>query len=407
MTNSSPQPPENESRKKPILDLDEKVAVIVAFSTIGAILFWSLGSDLRKEILSTSGLKNSFSGWTNSLLSSSKTTDNTDLDSIETVDSNNIAVNKVFSEKIDLEAQERPSKYLDRQLKIKDVENLDGVTAFTSPTKESFGLAAPVAGGLALGKEKIQTPDLSQSKTPDLEPKVKTPEVKPKTPDLEPKVKTPETPDLEPKVKTPDTKPETPKLTFTDVTPDYWAYPFIAKLGTDKLVLGNSQSKFEPDKLITRASMATLISQSFTQPQIKKTKNFTDMPSQKEIAADIDRAVSTGFMHGYSHNEFRPLENIPRYQVLVTLATGLGLKSQDANKILGQFNDIDGIPDWAKEQIAAATEAGLAVNRPGFSANSLKPNEPATRAEVAAMIHQALVKLNKLESIDSQYIVKP
>ena len=154
--------------------------------------------------------------------------------------------------------------------------------------------------------------------------------------------------------------------------------------------------------------MATLISQAFDQPASQPAKNFTDVPNQNAIAADINKAVETGFMHGYSDKEFRPLENIPRYQVLVTLATGLGLKpSQDASSILGKFNDPDGVPDWAEEQVAAAAEAGLAVNRPGFSSNFLQPNEPATRAEVAAMIHQALVQLKQLKSIDSQYIVKP
>lgn len=388
MTNSSSQPPENESRKKPILDLDEKIAVILAFSTIGAILFWSLGSDLRKGILSTTR-------WTNSLLSSSQTTENQDIDSIRTVNGNNVEVNEVFAKKIESDSQKRSSKYLDRQLKIKDVDNLDNVDAFTKSTRESLGLAAPVVGGLALGKGKIPTPEVS-AKTPDVESKGTTPEVPAKTPDVESKVTAPKVP------------AKTPQLAFRDVKPDYWAYPFIQKLGDKKLISGFSENNlFEPEKLITRGTMATLIGQAFDHPISKPTKNFTDVSNKDAIATDIQKAVETGFMHGYSDREFRPLENIPRYQVLVSLATGLGLKSQDVSGTLDKFNDIDSIPTWAREQVAAATEAGLVVNRPEYSSNSLKPKETATRAEVAAMIYQALVQSDKLESIDSQYIVKP
>ena len=219
----------------------------------------------------------------------------------------------------------------------------------------------------------------------------------------------------QPEAKTPDkTEPTAtvPEKTeeLKDVTPDYWAYPFVEQM-KDKGLVGNiSKNKnFEPDALITRGAMATLISQAFEQqPATKSTKKFKDVSKNNAIAKDIDKAVSTGFMKGYSKDEFRPLENIPRYQVLVTLATGLGLKpSKDADQILQQFGDSSKMPDWAKQQVAAATEAGLVVNPPNAEENSLSPERSATRAEVAAMIHQALVKDGKLNPLESEYIVKP
>ncbi|MCC0176914.1 S-layer homology domain-containing protein, partial [Waterburya agarophytonicola K14] len=195
-----------------------------------------------------------------------------------------------------------------------------------------------------------------------------------------------------------------------DIAPTYWAYPFVKQMSDQGLVADLTEDQdFEPDKLITRASMATLISQAFdNKPKNKAIKKFEDVTNKNAIAADIDKAVGMGFMQGYSDDEFRPLENIPRYQVLVTLATGLGLKpSQDATQILQKFGDGSDLPDWAKQQVAAAAEAGLIVNRPNVAANSLSPNKSATRAEVAAMIHQALVKTGKLKPLESEYILKP
>ena len=195
-----------------------------------------------------------------------------------------------------------------------------------------------------------------------------------------------------------------------DVTAEDWAYPFVKQMSDRGLVSAlTGDQNFEPNKLITRASMATLISRAFdTQPETQGIKQFQDVTNRNEIAADIDKAVRLGFMKGYSENTFRPLENIPRYQVLVALATGLDLKpSQDADQILQKLNGSENLPDWAKEQIAAAYEAKLIVNRPEFGKNSLRPNRSATRAEVAAMIHQALVHEGKLKPLESEYILQP
>ncbi|MGD1918127.1 MAG: hypothetical protein ACFCAD_04150, partial [Pleurocapsa sp.] len=68
MTNSSPQDPQNpipERRKRAAagVTFDEMIAIIVAFSTIGAILFWSLGGR-KGGIASNFGLggQNTLSG---------------------------------------------------------------------------------------------------------------------------------------------------------------------------------------------------------------------------------------------------------------------------------------------------------------------------------------------------------
>jgi hypothetical protein len=70
---------------------------------------------------------------------------------------------------------------------------------------------------------------------------------------------------------------------------------------------------------------------------------------------------------------------------------------------LNIYSDAAAIPNYAKNSIAAATENRLVVNYPTI--NTLKPNQPATRAEVAALIYQALVRSGKAQPITSPYIV--
>lgn len=56
------------------------------------------------------------------------------------------------------------------------------------------------------------------------------------------------------------------------------------------------------------------------------------------------------------------------------------------------------------EKVAIATANGLVVNHPDPQA--FAPNREATRAEVAVMIHQTLVRMGRLPAIESKNIVK-
>jgi hypothetical protein len=74
------------------------------------------------------------------------------------------------------------------------------------------------------------------------------------------------------------------------------------------------------------------------------------------------------------------------------------------------YTDADQIPDYARDEIAVATQTGIIVNYP--NRDVLNPNVPISRGGVAALIHQALVYQNQLEPLpDSsaarEYITTP
>jgi hypothetical protein len=111
-------------------------------------------------------------------------------------------------------------------------------------------------------------------------------------------------------------------------------------------------------------------------------------------------------MAGYPGNIFQPEQNIPREQVLTSLANGLNYSSSIATStVLNYFNDASNISNFARDPIAAATVNRLVVNYP--TPTTLNPVRNATRAEVAAFIYQALVKQGAAQVISSQYIVDP
>ena len=57
------------------------------------------------------------------------------------------------------------------------------------------------------------------------------------------------------------------------------------------------------------------------------------------------------------------------------------------------------------KKMAAATSGSLVVNHPEIA--KLNPTQPTTRAELSAMIYQALVGEDVLEPVASEYVVKP
>lgn len=416
MTNSSPPDPQNpipERRQRPAsgVTFDEMIAIIVAFSTIGAILFWAIGSR-NNRFARNFGLGN------NNLLGSD-----------ETIDTGLGIGNTLFGGSRE-ELGINPDLELENRRLTARVNELESPVAYIPPSRaEELDLPAttrtyeldsgarlvPLTGIATLPALRNETDGIRVIEEDAVEIQPEETEI-----ETEPEVIIPE--ETEPEAVTPEavipeeTEPEAetfaPEETTmpADVTPDYWAYPFVRQIREQALVpeIARNQN-FEPNTLITRASMATLISQAFdTLPLNENIKSFKDVTNRNAIAEDIDKTVRLGFMQGYSQEIFRPLENIPRYQVLVALATGLGLKpSQNADQILQQFGDSENIPDWARQQVAAAIQAGLLVNRPNFANNDLMPKTPATRAEVTAMIHQALVKTGKLKPLKSEYIVKP
>jgi hypothetical protein len=201
-------------------------------------------------------------------------------------------------------------------------------------------------------------------------------------------------------------KPKVGPVIFSDVPDKYWARPFIVALVDRKIFSDLTDSKFRPDAPMTRAELARLIQRMSDQEPSQKPIDFKDVKDNSPVAPAIDHTVKTGYLKGYPNNEFRPDKNIPRVEVIAALASGLNLKrSAKASKTLQIYTDRTKVPKWAVDKVAAATEAGIVVNHP--KRTLLQPNTTATRAEVAAMIYQAMAKKGQVPAKASEYVVKP
>ncbi|MER3432376.1 MAG: S-layer protein [Leptolyngbya sp. ERB_1_1] len=199
--------------------------------------------------------------------------------------------------------------------------------------------------------------------------------------------------------------PASAQTTFSDVASDNWASPFIQALASRNIISGFPDGTFRPNDPVTRAQYAAIVLKAFPNaPRVNNPVNFSDVPSNYWAAQAIQNAYATGFLAGFPGGTFRPNDNIPRAQALVSLSNGLKFTAtQPVDSVLQVFTDASSIPGYARNSIAAATERRLVVNYPDVSL--LNPNQTATRADVAAFVYQALVSTGQVAAIQSPYIV--
>jgi hypothetical protein len=229
------------------------------------------------------------------------------------------------------------------------------------------------------------------------------------TTETETPTETAEIPTETPEATPTPTPTETPDaaVKFTDVPDDYWASPYITALVQRDIMSGFPEDNtFKPNSSITRAEFAALLRSAFEQQATLEIPNFKDVSSDFWAWSAIQETSKTNFLRGYPNNTFQPKQPIPKVQVLVALASGLGLEAnQSPQQVLQTYQDSNQIPEYAREKVSAATEAGIVVNYP--NTESLNPTQDATRAEVAAMVYQALVEAGKADAVTSEYVVNP
>ncbi|MEM6401334.1 MAG: S-layer homology domain-containing protein [Cyanobacteria bacterium P01_D01_bin.116] len=197
------------------------------------------------------------------------------------------------------------------------------------------------------------------------------------------------------------------ELSINSSFPDlngHWAASFIEAVYEKGLISGFPDGTFAPEAPITRAQYAAIVSKTFQLPLKKQTRKFTDINSEFWAASAIYRGAGMGFISGFPDGSFRPNQNLTKFQAIVSIVSGLKLKGGNPN-ILAMFSDRAQIPSYATNAMAIATQKLLVVNYPQWS--QLEPLRETTRAEVVALIYQALVTLDKQKAIVSPYIVKP
>jgi hypothetical protein len=179
-----------------------------------------------------------------------------------------------------------------------------------------------------------------------------------------------------------------------------WAEPFIKVLIDKNIIVGYPDGTFKPDQPVTRAEFAALLNKAFELPPIRESITFKDVPTNYWAAAVIDKAYRSGFLAGYPNKTFAPGQNIIRIESLVSLANGSKLQPDGSpDRVDELFADAAQVPDYGRNALLAATQKCVSVSVSYPVNKNYDPNRIATRADVAASIHQVLVAAGRLPAL--------
>ncbi|MHB1167128.1 MAG: M6 family metalloprotease domain-containing protein [Carboxydocellales bacterium] len=166
---------------------------------------------------------------------------------------------------------------------------------------------------------------------------------------------------------------------FTDLTSNSWAKPYITSLAQKNILSGLNNSKFGPQQELTRGQLAKIITLAAGIPGTYNSAGFKDINAQNNWAIRyIDSAKTAGVISGYQDGSFKPDNAVTRAELIkmIVVANGLKVESQQ-----GDFKDTKG--HWAEQYIATAAKAGFIS---GYSDKSFKPDAPITREEAAKIV---------------------
>ena len=193
---------------------------------------------------------------------------------------------------------------------------------------------------------------------------------------------------------------------FSDLSSHHWARDFIDPLVKKGWLSGFRDGTFRPDDPMTRAQFAVLLVGAFNPSPKRKGVSFRDVPDTFWGADVIQQAYRAEFISGFPDLTFDPNQPLTKLQALLALVSGLDLAALSAPEMrsLGIFADQGTVPQYARAAVATATQLGLVFNYPVPA--ELRPNRTATRAEVSAMVYQALVIAEQMPTVASRYQIQ-
>lgn len=164
----------------------------------------------------------------------------------------------------------------------------------------------------------------------------------------------------------------------------HWADAYGQKLVEWGVMRGDISGNLNLDRPITRAELVTMINRAYGYTR-KAGTPFTDVPSSKWYADDIDIAYNAGYFKGVSSTAASPEGSVTREQAAVFLARNLMLQ-ETVGETLG-FSDTRTLSEWSRGLIGAAVKEGV-LN--GYTDGSFQPKRNITRGEMAAMLVRAI-----------------
>lgn len=173
------------------------------------------------------------------------------------------------------------------------------------------------------------------------------------------------------------------KLAFSDIEGVDWAIEAIEYLSKKKIVNGNPDGSFAPNKNVTRAEFIKMVMAAMGSKATESEECFNDVESDAWYAPYVNAAYYEGLVLGDENGNFYPEAPITREDMTVILYRAL--KETENGNV--SFADEAEISDYAKTAVGYFASNGI-VN--GLGDGRFGAKENATRAQTAVIIYRIL-----------------
>jgi hypothetical protein len=195
----------------------------------------------------------------------------------------------------------------------------------------------------------------------------------------------PPTPGPPPPSPTPGPPPDPCRQGFSDVTPADYFYTPVQYLTCHGAISGYSDGTFRPGANTTRGQLAKIIVLAENWSLVRPASaHFTDVPATSPFYPYVETAYAHGIISGYGDGSFRPGANVTRGQLskIIVLAQGWATTTTGGPHFtdIAPTNPFYGV-------IETAYAHGIIS---GYSNQTFRPGNNATRGQIAKMIYTAV-----------------
>ncbi|MDQ6423061.1 S-layer homology domain-containing protein [Paenibacillus sp. LHD-117] len=160
------------------------------------------------------------------------------------------------------------------------------------------------------------------------------------------------------------------------------AQPKVKETGDHSpFMVGYPDGTFQPDRGISRAEVAAILSRLYTSAAGANKAAFADVSANHWAADAITTATNNKWMVGNGNNMFQPKKQITRAEFAQMLTN---LYKWD---VAQESTYTDVVGHWAEKAIATVEKQGLLFD---FTEKTFNPNQPITRVEVVRIFNQLL-----------------
>lgn len=182
------------------------------------------------------------------------------------------------------------------------------------------------------------------------------------------------------------------KVSFNDVASTAWYGKAVSSIAAREITTGTGGGNYSPEAKLTRGEFIVLMMRAYgISPDANPTDNFTDA-GNTWYTGFLAAAKRLGISAGVGNNQFAPEKEITRQEMFTLLYNALKVIGQlpegDSGKTLTDFTDADDIASWGEEAMTLLVKTGTVSG----SGGKLMPTDTTTRAEMAQVLYNLLIK---------------